>query len=227
MFTPIISRIFGQTIPSNVWVACGVALVGLTVLSSAGVAEVLRTAAAATTTTGGFLSSVVQFATGDWLVLGGALSWSLYLFRLSKIAPKFNEVNLQFAKTGLLAVLYCIWWIVATVFFDQSGAVVAASTNSSSAIGLLISFLKSSFGWLLNGFAFITLLYSAVGPGTAADVLQQQGQKEVSASEANIILSLEPVFTALCAWLVLGELTSTQEAIGGAIILGAALLATK
>jgi drug/metabolite transporter (DMT)-like permease len=224
VFTPVISRIFGQTVPSNVWIACGVALIGLTVLSSVGAGGIA--AAAATTTTGGFLSSVVQFAAGDWLVLGGAFSWSLYLFRLSKIAPLYNEVNLQFAKTGLLAVLYIIWWIVATVFVDQSGAVVAASTNGSVS-GSLIPFLKNSFGWLLSGFAFLTLLYSALGPGTAADVLQQQGQKEVSASEANVILSLEPVFTALCAWIVLGELASTQETIGGAMILGAALLATR
>jgi drug/metabolite transporter (DMT)-like permease len=71
------------------------------------------------------------------------------------------------------------------------------------------------------------LLYSALGPRTVADVLQQKGQKEVSASEANVILSLEPVFTAVCARLLMGETTSLVETIGGGLILLAALIATR
>jgi drug/metabolite transporter (DMT)-like permease len=213
VFTPVLSRIFGQRVPSNVWAACGLALVGLTVLSSAastGGAGTAAAAAAAAATGGGSLSSLVHFGTGDWLVLGGALSWSMYLFRISSIGAKFNEINLQFVKTSLLAVLYVIWFLASVVM------------NGNTAITQ-----PAPFGWLMNGAAFLVLLYSAVGPGTVADVLQQQGQKEVSASEANVILSLEPVFTALCAWLVLGELTTMQEAVGGAIILSAALVATR
>jgi drug/metabolite transporter (DMT)-like permease len=64
-------------------------------------------------------------------------------------------------------------------------------------------------------------------PGTLADILQQNAQKYVSASETNVILSLEPVFTALCAWLMLGEVTSMQENLGGGLILIAALIATR
>ena len=81
-------------------------------------------------------------------------------------------------------------------------------------------------GWQ-NLTAWALLLYSALGPGTVADVLQQQGQKEVSASEANVILSLEPVFAALCAQVLMGETTSLVETIGGGLILLAALIATR
>jgi len=81
-------------------------------------------------------------------------------------------------------------------------------------------------GWQ-NPLAWAFLLYSALGPGTVADILQTQGQKSVSATEANILLSLEPVFTALCAFLVLGETTSVMENIGGGLILMAALIATR
>ncbi|KAG7356814.1 EamA-like transporter family protein [Nitzschia inconspicua] len=207
VFTPVLSRIFGQRVPSNVWIACGLALVGLTVLSSA---------ATTTTALGSYFSSPVSFTTGDCLVLGGAVSWSLYLYRLSKLGPKFDEVNLQFVKSIMLAVLYAVW-LVATIVTSEGIAADAFMTV----------FVSQPFGWLINGAAFLTILYSAVGPGTVADVLQQQGQKEVSASEANVILSLEPVFTALCAWAILGELTSFREAIGGAIILAAASVATR
>jgi drug/metabolite transporter (DMT)-like permease len=81
-------------------------------------------------------------------------------------------------------------------------------------------------GWG-NLTAWALLLYSALGPGTVADVLQQQGRKEVSASETNVILSLEPVFAALCDRLLMGETTSLVETIGGGLILLAALIATR
>lgn len=44
---------------------------------------------------------------------------------------------------------------------------------------------------------------------------------------ANVILSMEPVFAALCARLLLGETTSLEETLGGGLILAAALIATR
>jgi drug/metabolite transporter (DMT)-like permease len=72
------------------------------------------------------------------------------------------------------------------------------------------------------------LLYSAMGPGVVADVIQTQGQSKVSsASEANVILSMEPVFAAVCAFFILGEVTTLPETVGGGLILLAALVATR
>jgi drug/metabolite transporter (DMT)-like permease len=191
VLTPIISLLAGQSIPSTVWMGCGVALMGLTLLSG-----------------GASGLAGVAFSTGDWLVLGGALSWSLYLFRLSKIATNFEsqEIPLQAVKTALLAVLYSVWF--ATSWSDDGTMLLASS-------------------WMTNPLAWAALLYSAVGPGMLADVLQQKGQSLVSsASEANVILSMEPVFAAVCARLFMGEITSWTETIGGGLILVAALIAT-
>lgn len=74
---------------------------------------------------------------------------------------------------------------------------------------------------------WILLVYAAVGPGAIADLLQQQGQKEVSASESNIILCTESIFAALCAFSLLGEVSSMKEVIGGFFIVIAAILASK
>jgi drug/metabolite transporter (DMT)-like permease len=189
LFTPIISLVSGQSVPSTVWIGCAIALVGLTLLSGGGA---------------GAGSMALAFSTGDWLVLGGALSWSFYLFRLSKIGSKFNEINLQAIKSTIVAVLYSVWF--------------GYSLWKNPAM---------SFGWVTHLAAWGALFYSAFGPGTVADVLQQKGQKDVSASEANVILSMEPVFAALCAWLLLGEVTSLQETLGGGLILVAALVATR
>ena len=195
VMTPLISFVSGQVVPWTVWVGCTIALGGLTLLSGGGGSDVAATAAG---------SSMLSFSQGDWWVLGGALSWSFYLFRLSKISSKFQEIPLQATKTLLLAVLYSIW-------------VVGSPGGISSIIGA---------SWTTNIVAWLTLLYSALGPGTIADVVQQQGQKYVSASEANVLLSMEPVFAAICAWLLLGEISTTKELIGGGFILIAALVAT-
>jgi drug/metabolite transporter (DMT)-like permease len=153
--------------------------------------------------TGG-VTGASGFAMGDILVLGGACCWSFYLFRLGAIGERFEEVKLQALKTTFLAVLYSVWMVW--------------ETKATGACQWL--------GWG-NLTAWALLLYSALGPGTVADVLQQQGQKEVSASETNVILSLEPVFAALCARLLMGETTSLVETIGGGLILLAALIATR
>jgi len=74
---------------------------------------------------------------------------------------------------------------------------------------------------------WIALLYSAVGPGTIADVLQQKGQTSgVSPSEANILLSAEPVFATIFAMLLLGESSSLLELTGGGLIGLAAVVAS-
>jgi hypothetical protein len=104
-----------------------------------------------------------------------------------------DEINWQSVKTfAFLAILYTVWFIV-------SGG------------------MSSTMGWMTYLVAWGALCYSALGSGMLADVLQQQGQKYVSASEANVILSTKPVFAALCAMLLLEEVTTlpgTLKSIG-------------
>eukprot|EP00986_Skeletonema_menzelii_P007165 scaffold2782_cov145-Skeletonema_menzelii.AAC.2 len=85
-----------------------------------------------------------------------------------------------------------------------------------------LQFTKTAFlaVWLL-------LAYSAVGPGAIADLLQQQGQKDVTASESNIILCMESFFAAVCAFALLGEVSSLKEIIGGLFIVVAAISASR
>uniref|UniRef100_A0A7S2H8G2 EamA domain-containing protein n=1 Tax=Helicotheca tamesis TaxID=374047 RepID=A0A7S2H8G2_9STRA len=194
ILTPLLSIFFGDVVKSTVWSGCIAALVGLLLLSSSG---------------GGAAADVVastSFGEGDIFVLSGALCWSIYLYRTSKVGSKYNEVQLQSIKTFLLAILYTIWFL----FASFSGG----------------SYINLWMGWK-NITAWMILAYSAIGPGTIADIVQQQGQRFVSASEANVILSLEPVFTALLAMLMLGEFTSLRENVGGALIFLGALLASR
>ena len=49
------------------------------------------------------------------------------------------------------------------------------------------------------------IAYSAIGPGAVADVMQSRAQEKVKASQANVILSAEPLMAALLGVLILGE----------------------
>jgi drug/metabolite transporter (DMT)-like permease len=146
----------------------------------------------------------IAFSFGDALVLAGALCWSLYLFRLSAVGDSYDPVQLQGSKTFFLAILYSCWWL-------------GAASQSEEGLWL---------GWT-NWVAWALIFYSALGPGTVADVIQQKGQATVSASVANIVLSMEPLFTAILGRVLLGELTSWQEKLGGGMIILASLVATR
>ena len=55
----------------------------------------------------------------------------------------------------------------------------------------------------------------------------KKGQAIVCAAEANVILSLEPVFTAILGLLLLGESTTWHEKIGGGLIVLASIISTS
>ena len=172
VMTPLLSALAGEQIKSSVWGGCGLALCGLFLIST-------------TTSTGDVIEgstidsalSTINVSQGDVLILLGALSWSTYIFRTSKLANNYKEVDLQFTKTALLAVMYGGWFLYTAVTTTSLGT----SAGWKEAITPLWSGWNNPIVWAL-------LIYSAIGPGAIADLLQQKGQQETSASESNIIL---------------------------------------
>jgi len=53
---------------------------------------------------------------------------------------------------------------------------------------------------------------------------QSYGQRYVRPSEANLVYSLQPIFTALFAYAILGETMETAGYLGGGLILSAVYL---
>ena len=209
VMTPLISALAGERIKNSVWGGCGVALFGLFLISTS-----------ANTVDGSIDSAASTFNQGDAMILLGALSWSAYIFRTSKLAKAYSELDLQFTKTWLLALMYGGWFISTAVSTLASAGTSFLSSGWLEALTSLWPGWNSPFVWLL-------LAYSAIGPGAVADLLQQQGQKETSASESNIILCMESVFAAVCAFVLLGEVSSLKEMVGGFLIVVAAILASR
>jgi len=210
VLTPLISAMAGERIASSVWVGCGIALFGLFLISTSG-----GTSAAAAAAAG---AAAMSFNRGDAMILLGALSWSAYIFRTSRLAGSYRELDLQFAKTALLAVMYGAWFAL-----DARSALLGAAASPGGRAGALTSLWP---GWDASPLVWSLLAYSAIGPGAIADLLQQRGQRGTSASESNVILTMESVFAAACAYAFLGEVTSVREVAGGGLIVIAAILAT-
>lgn len=207
VWTPVLASFLVPftVIQKRQWMACGVCLCGLGVLSSSSSSQ---TSLSSDNNDNNESHGNHNWANG--ILLLGAACWSMYIVRLSVLSHQTNEfiIVLQAYKNVYLAALYSVWWLV------QSYDWVDATT------------VTTDTPWTHNAVVWMLLLYSALGPGTLADIWQQQGQLHVSATESNVWLSLEPVFTALLGWLCLQETLSFREMGGGALVISAAVLAS-
>ena len=132
---------------------------------------------------------------GEGLCLACAAGYTCHILLLERYAPAVD----CFALT--------------TVQF----AVVAAL----SALGMT---LLESPDWNAALSGWRPLLYSGVISGSVAYSLQALGQRGYDASAASLILSMETVFGAVGAWLILGEAMNSREISGCVLVLIAVLL---
>ena len=73
---------------------------------------------------------------------------------------------------------------------------------------------------------FLSVIYLAIAANVVAYGLLFIAQKHISPVNTALLLMLEPIFAALFAWTLGKEVFSMQQAIGGALIVVAALAAS-
>jgi len=148
---------------------------------------------------GGYLLSDVSNANirfGDSLVLIGALFWALHIIYIGKIIEQFD---LPFFIALLQNLLVAGLSLLLTVIFEE------------------IDFSKIR----LETFE---ILYAGILSGGVAFALQLFGQRNISAAPAAIVMSLEGVFAAFAAWIILNQILGLNNIIGCVLILGGILL---
>ena len=128
---------------------------------------------------------------GDGIVLVGAIFWALHIIYIGKLISKFN---LPF----LIALL-------------QNFAVAVLSFL------LVLIFETIDFSKIL--LEIYEILYAGILSGGAAFVLQLFAQKHISPTPAAIIMSLEGVFAAISAWIILNQILGFANIIGCLLIL--------
>ncbi|MBX3189409.1 MAG: DMT family transporter [Labilithrix sp.] len=89
---------------------------------------------------------------------------------------------------------------------------------------LLFALVPSSAYAAVPWRALLAVVGGAIGPGAASGLLFVWGLRRVAASHASVLTLLEPLVAVVLAAAVLGERVGAMAAVGGALILGGALL---
>lgn len=132
-----------------------------------------------------------------FLSLLSAFMFAIHLVANNYFAQKYDALQLGVYQFGFASILGAIFML----FFEP------------------IKGPQSSLGWI--SIVVLAVICSAFG-----FVVQSVAQKYTSAVETGFILALEPVFSALFAFLVLGEALKGKEWIGAFIIFCGILIAT-
>ena len=128
---------------------------------------------------------------GDTLVVIGALFWALHIIYIGKIIEHFD---LPFFIALLQNIIVAVFSFIFVIIFEE------------------INFSKIKL-------ETIEILYAGVLSGGAAFALQIFGQKNISSAPAAIVMSLEGVFAATAAWLILDQVLALNNIIGCLLIL--------
>ncbi len=148
---------------------------------------------------GGYLLSDINNSAirlGDTLVLIGAVFWAFHIIYIGKIIDQFD---LPFFIAMLQNVIVASLSFLLVIVFEE------------------IDFTKIKS-------EATEILYAGILSGGVAFALQLFGQRNISAAPAAIVMSLEGVFAAIAAWIILNQILNLNNIIGCLIILSGVLL---
>jgi len=141
------------------------------------------------------LDNEVGINSGDLLALLGATLFALHIVLTGKFTKKVNSISLGVIQLGVVGILS----------FTVSMLAEGFQLPSSSSLWLIVLFLS--------------LICTAFGY-----VAQTVAQQEASSEVAGLLISLEPLFSAITAYFVLGEVMSGRALGGGVILLTSVVL---
>ncbi len=133
---------------------------------------------------------------GDSLVILCALFWSLHIILIGSFIKNFN---LPLFFGALQALLVSFFSITFAIFFET--ITIPNILNES-----------------------LSILYAGALSGGIAFTLQIYAQKNIAPAPAAIIFSLEGVFAAIAAWIILGQILGINNILGCIFILSGVLL---
>lgn len=139
----------------------------------------------------------LAFDTGSLLCIMTAMLFALHLVINNFFARHHDSLQLGVYQLGFAALF---------------GAILMMRFET-------VQLPQTSLGWM-------SLLVLAVVCSAFGFVVQSVAQKYTSAEETGFILALEPIFSAVFAYLVLGEILAWRELVGAFIIFGGVLLAS-
>lgn len=211
LWTPLLAAALGYPPPPLLWVSSLIALVStlLVTFDQAGASVILH---------GGSFSADALLSgasLGDVVTLGAALAYSLSTVRLPRYAGRVPPLQLAFGKSLVLAVTSATILALEVARESATGGAPVATTLTALWPGIS----AQPAVWALVG-------WSAVGPGAVSAYLHVKGQSMVGPTDAQVVFSTVPLWSALLAAVVLpGETMGPLAWAGGAGMLIAGLVA--
>jgi drug/metabolite transporter (DMT)-like permease len=140
---------------------------------------------------------------GDAWVLACAVAWTVYILALERPARRLargvrGALRLTSVQVATVAVLGWLW--------------------SLPSLPVLST---------LDGTSWLAMAYLGVVATAVTTLLQVLGQRVLSSPQTAIVFTLEPVWAALFAWILLGEVLGLQGWIGGLLVLAGMVLAQR
>ena len=199
IMVPLLSAFMNNvSVPIRTWIACFLAFAGVVVMGLDGKEMGLSIAASLTS--------------GDLLIVGAAVLYSLHVVRLSRYAMETTPLKLAASKATTEAFLSI--GVVSALFFTNVGGnqvsdfVDALSTGWASGAVTLTTLTPAICAVFWTG--FVTCAYTIYA--------QSYGQARVAPTEANLIYTIQPLFTAFFAYLLLGETLGPAGGAGAGLI---------
>ncbi len=155
------------------------------------------------------IASVVSLS-GLWVLTGG-----------------LREINFGDALTLISAMTYALHLLYSDRFMKGGLDPIRISCQQFLLVGVFSIIMSAatgrSFG-VANGATWWAVIFLALLPTLSAFVIQMFAQKLTSPLRVSLIFALEPVFAAIFAWTVGGEVFTRQGAIGGSFIFAGLVL---
>jgi drug/metabolite transporter (DMT)-like permease len=221
-------------ISTKTWIACLVALCGVGVMGLDGNESGLLSNSVQDVGSG--VSDLIftqQFLSqGDFFVIGSAIAYSFHCIRLEKYAKETRAVTLAAFKATTETVL-SVLLVIGLLLYN----IGAAGNKGAASSNFFADFASESSAEISNFFsvipqrlaegsiptsilipAILAVLWTGLVTCGYTITAQSFGQSRVKPSDANLIYTFQPVWTAIIAFLLLGESLGPSGFIGGSLI---------
>jgi drug/metabolite transporter (DMT)-like permease len=137
---------------------------------------------------------------------------------LHELGSNFNLGDLLTLICAIFYALYVVYIDIITKKFDYR-ALIILQVLFTGAAGFMFTFLFDLTGvepirYDFNKTVILVILYTTIFSSILATIVQTKCQKTVTPTKAGIIFSLEPIFAALFAFLIIQEQISSFGIIG-------------
>ncbi len=157
--------------------------------------------------------------------------WPSVLFCIAGVYLLSDFSNATVRLGDSLVILCALFWSLHIIFIGNFIKVFNLPLFFGSLQALIVSLISFAFAIYFETITFanilnesVSIIYAGALSGGIAFTLQIYAQKNISAAPAAIIFSLEGVFAAAAAWIILDQILGLNNIIGCLFILTGVVL---